>query len=182
MSEASGYIPAPDTISLDDYCRKFGLTSVEELIEENNEWVWDSASETARNFERDTPEWEAAFDAESERLWASINAAYNKALRKTADYLSELGIKVTFGEDDTVTFSSDNWEEAGKTLLESINGYGMFYYSNLDELIRMGPFDSVKSAVISHLHWHCERGDVFGESSILNHFDRALEHEFRYHV
>lgn len=182
MIEASPFIPVADTISLYDYCRKFGLTGVEELIEENNEWVWDSASETARNFEQDTPEWQAAFDAESDRLWDSINAAYDKSLGKTADYLADLGIKVTFNGDDTVTFSSDNWEEAGEILLESINGYGMFHYSNLDELISMGPFDSIKSAVISHLHWHCERGNVFGESSILNHFDRALEHEFRYHV
>lgn len=175
-------IPVSDTIPLNDYCSLFGLTTMDDLIEINNEWVWESSiEEAARDLNPGDPEWQDRVDSHSEKLWSRINSTYNSSLVSTFSYLSELGVTVSLDSDsDSITFSSDNWEEAGKAVLESINGYGMFHFHDLEELVSSGPYAGVKEAVIAHLHWHKSRGEVYGETGIKGLFDKALERAFRY--
>lgn len=174
-------IPVSDTIPLNDYCSLFGLTTMDDLIEINSEWVWECSVGAARDLTPDTTEWQDRVDSHSEELWSRINSVYNSSLGSTFSYLSELGVTVSLGDDsDSVIFSSDNWEEAGKAILESINGYGMFHFHDLEDLVSSGPYAGVKEAVIAHLHWHKSRGEVYGETGIKGLFDKALERAFRY--
>jgi hypothetical protein len=173
-------IPVSDTIPLNDYCSLFGLTTMDDLIEINSEWVWECSVDAARDLTPDTTEWQDRVDSQSEELWSRINSVYNSSLESTFSYLSELGVTVSLGDDNSITFSSDNWEEAGKVVLESINGYGLFHFHDLEELVSSGPYAGVKEAVIAHLHWHKSRGEVYGETGIKRTFDKALERAFRY--
>ena len=174
-------ISTPDTISLNDYCSMFGLTTIDHLVEMNSEWVWEAAVDSASDLTPETPEWESKVDSNSEEIWAGINKSYFSSLNSTFDYLAELGIKVSLDEEtDSITFSSDSWEEAGTAILESINGYGLFYFDDMEDLISSGPYPDAKAAVISHLHWHKSRGDVYGEAGIKRIFETALERAFRY--
>lgn len=173
-------IPVSDTIPLNDYCSTFGLTTMDDLIEINSEWVWECSVDAARDLTHDTPEWQDRVDSHGEELWSRINSVYNSSLESTFSYLSELGVTVSLGDDNSVIFSSDNWEEAGVAVLESINGYGLFHFHDLEELVSSGPYAGVKEAVIAHLHWHKRRGEVYGETGIKGLFDKALERAFRY--
>jgi hypothetical protein len=176
-------IPVPDTITTDAFCRKFGLTNRESLLDTNWEWVSDSAAESANGIHSDTDseEWQNAYDSASESLWKGIDRGYESAMKKVGEYLSDLGIKVIFDFDgDSVRFDSPDWNEAAEIVIESINGYGMFHFDSVEDLILCGPYAGAKEACLAHIHWHSDRGDVFGEPGIKRIFDSALEHAFRY--
>lgn len=173
-------ITTPDSVTLKNYCSMFGITTLDQLVEMNSDWIWESAVSSAEGVEPHTKEWEERVDSLSEELWSKVNKAYNTSLEATFKYLSMLGVDPSLGEDDAVHFSSSNWEEAGQAILESINGYGLFHYDDLEDLISCGPYDGAKGAVISHLHWHKIRGEVYGDRGIQEVFDQCLENRFRY--
>lgn len=174
-------IPVSDTIHTDTFCSTFGLTNRETLFDLNWEWVSDSAAESASHHHSDTDseEWQNAYDSASESLWKSIDRGYESAMKKAGEYLADLGIRTTF-DGDSVRFDSPDWNEAAEIVIESINGYGMFHFDSVEELILSGPYAGAKEACLAHIHWHKERGDIFGEAGIQRVFDSALEHAFRY--
>jgi hypothetical protein len=174
-------ISTPDTISLNEYCSMFGLTTIDDLIEMTSEWVWETAVDSASDLEPQTPEWEAKVDSNSGEIWDGINKSYFSSLDSTFQYLAELGVIANLNEkDSSITFSSKDWEGAAVAVLESINGYGLFHYEDTEDLISSGPYPDTRGAVISHLHWHKSRGEVYGETGIKRIFDLALERAFRY--
>jgi len=170
-------IEAPDTMSIDYFCSLFGLTTYEDLCSLNLGWIYERSADIASCFEEDSDEWNAAFDAESKRTWENINSAHEKAMKAATDYLSnECMISVILDENTAmVTFGSEDWNKAMDIVIESINGYGMFKFDSGEELILSGPYANAKAATIAHMHWHKERGDIFGETGIKELFQKTLE-------
>lgn len=174
-------IQVSDTVSFDNFCSMFGLTTYSEVVELNESWVSESAWDSSREFEADSPERESAWDRASDSLWEIIGRAYDSALKAAFEYLSdtcEISVAVDW-DNQKVTFGSEDWNKAIKIVIESINGYGTFHFENPEELILSGPYAGAKEATISHLHWHSERGNIFGEEGIKRIFDSAFNRYLR---
>lgn len=174
-------IEVSDTVSFDNFCSMFGLTTYSEVVERNHSWVQETAWDSSREFEADSPERESAWDAASDSLWETINQAYDSALKAAFEYLSdtcEISVAVDW-ENQKVTFGSEDWNKAIEIVIESINGYGTFHFESPEDLILSGPYAGMKEATISHLHWHSERGNIFGEDGIAKIFDSAFRRYLR---
>ena len=119
-------IQVSDTVSFDNFCSMFGLTTYSEVVDKNESWVWEAAWESSREFEADSPEMEDAYDSASDYLWNNINRAYDSALKAAVEYLSdtcEISVSVDW-DNQKVTFESEDWNKAIEIVIESINGYG----------------------------------------------------------
>lgn len=175
-------IPVSDTVSMDAFCSLFGLTTYEEFCDLNQDFVCDNSADFASDFEVGSDAWQDAFDSASEEVWENLSFAYHKAIKAAMEYLSDTCLISTIlnEESGTITFHSEDWNEAMAIVIESINGYGMFYFESGEELILSGPYAGAKEATIAHLHWHKERGNVFGERGIEEVFTLALERALRY--
>ena len=175
-------IQVSDTVSSDAFCSLFGLTTYETFCDLNMEWTSECAAEVASGFEVDSEEWYEAFDTASETLWKGLNIAHEKAMKAALDYLSNdcMISAILDSETGIITFRSDDWNKAMDIVIESINGYGMFEFDSGEDLILSGPYAGAKEATIAHIHWHKERGNIFGESGIKEIFSKALERELRY--
>jgi hypothetical protein len=174
-------IQVSDTISFDNFSSTFSLTTYSEVVEKYSDYVSEASHEASREFEPDSPEGEAAYDSASDYLWDNINRAYDSALKAAFDYLSntcEISVSVD-PENQKVTFGSEDWNKAAEVVIESINGYGSFHFEDSEELILSGPYAGAKEATIAHLHWHSERGNIFGEEGIKRIFDSAFERYLR---
>jgi hypothetical protein len=174
-------IQVSDTISFDNFCSTFSLTTYSEVVERYSDSVSEAAQEVSREFEPCSPEWEAAYDSAMDYLWGDINRAYNGALKAAFDYLSntcEISVSVDL-ENQKVTFESEDWNKAAEVVIESINGYGSFHFEDSEELILSGPYAGAKEATIAHLHWHSERGNIFGEEGIKKIFDSSFQRYLR---
>jgi hypothetical protein len=53
------------------------------------------------------------------------------------------------------------WTYAASAIIETINGVGMFGFSNPKELKDSGPYKSMKQAVLQHIHWIKEHPNVY---------------------
>ena len=174
-------IQVSDTISFDNFCSTFSLPTYSEAVEKYSDYVSEAAHEASREFEPYSPEWEAAYDSASDYLWDNINRAYDSALKAAFDYLSdtcEISVSVD-PENQKVTFGSEDWNKAIEVVIESINGYGAFHFEDSEELILSGPYAGAKEATIAHLHWHSERGNIFGEEGIKRIFDSSFQRYLR---
>ncbi len=174
-------IQVSDTISFDNFSSTFSLTTYSEVVEKYSDYVSEAAHEASREFEPDSPEGEAAYDSASDYLWDNINRAYDSALKAAFDYLSdtcEISVSVD-PENQKVTFGSEDWNKAIEVVIESINGNGSFHFEDSEELILSGPYAGAKEATIAHLHWHSERGNIFGEEGIKRIFDSSFQRYLR---
>jgi hypothetical protein len=174
-------IQVSDTISFDNFSSTFSLTTYSEVVEKYSDYVSEAAHEASREFEPDSPEGEAAYDSASDYLWDNINRAYDSALKAAFDYLSdtcEISVSVDL-ENQKVTFESEDWNKAIEVVIESINGHGSFHFEDSEELILSGPYAGAKEATIAHLHWHSERGNIFGEEGIKRIFDSSFQRYLR---
>ena len=174
-------IQVSDTVSFDNFCSMFGLTTYSEVVDKNESWVSEAAWESSREFEADSPEMEDAYDSASDYLWNNISRAYDSALKAAFEYLSdtcEISVSVDW-DNQKVTFGSEDWNKAIEVVIESINGYGTFHFESPEELILSGPYAGAKEATIAHLPWHSERGNIFGEEGIKRIFDSAFNRYLR---
>jgi hypothetical protein len=175
-------IQVSDTVSTDAFCSLFGLTTYEAFCDLNMDWTSECAADVASEYEVDSEEWCEAFDTASEELWEKLNYAHEKSMKAAFHYLSEECLISTILNEDTgmITFHSEDWNKAAEIVIESINGYGMFQFDSVEDLILSGPYAGAKEAAIAHLHWHTERSNIFGEDGIKEVFSKALERELRY--
>lgn len=44
-------ITTPDSVTLKNYCSMFGITTLEQLVEMNSDWVWESAVSSVEGLE-----------------------------------------------------------------------------------------------------------------------------------
>lgn len=174
-------IEVSDTVSFDNFCSMFGLTTYSKVVEESESWVSEAAWNSSREFKADSDERDSAYESKFDSLWEIINRAYDSALKAAFEYLSdtcEISVSVDW-DNQKVTFESEDWNKSIEIVIESINGYGAFHFESPEELILSGPYAGAKEATISHLHWHSERGNIFGEEGIKRIFDSAFNRYLR---
>ena len=64
------------------------------------------------------------------------------------------------------------WSYSARKLIEVINGYGMFYFQDVGEGIRSGPYQGAKGFVMNHLGWIAEYYNVYEGSKAKYVFER----------
>jgi hypothetical protein len=69
--------------------------------------------------------------------------------------------------------AADTWKNIAQKVMETINGYGTFWFEDVQRFKDVGPFKSYKHAVLCHLHWTKDWPAVYGEASMRSVFDRA---------
>lgn len=74
---------------------------------------------------------------------------------------------------DWVLKPTETWEAAAEEIRETINGVGMFYFSDLKDFLRSGPY-TAKAVVLTHLHWMKRYYDVYEGSKMSSVFNRRL--------
>lgn len=63
-----------------------------------------------------------------------------------------------------------NWHNSMKSLLETINGYGLFYFSGVREAVLSGPYSGYSDFVLNHIHWVAAYPKVYEGTSAKNEF------------
>jgi len=169
-------IPTQDKVSVSYFSNLFGCISLDELIEENIDFVFQSVYESLKAEDRNDPNYQDKCDDEADKYWEKIVEAYYSALNTIFTYLSEeCGVTcLLVKESNSITFDSPSWEEALNIVLDSIHGVGAFHFEDGTDLINSGPYDGAKGAVIHHIHWHACRGEIYGSQSITAMFKDRL--------
>lgn len=67
---------------------------------------------------------------------------------------------------------SRGWTSAAQELIQTINGYGLFYFSSVKEGIASGPYKSAKDFVLHHLGWVSAYYEVYEGGKASSHFHR----------
>jgi hypothetical protein len=160
---------------------------MEDLSEAEMQVYADALGELRRERERDleegeelSPEDEEALEEEA-RTISEKEAAHNyrnyvHAVEAAAEKFFELhSLGVTSEKDDGVYIVEpmESWEKSADAIRETINGVGMFEFSDLDEFLESGPY-TPKEAVLSHLHWMKDYAEVYGDPSPQRVFERAM--------
>jgi NDP-sugar pyrophosphorylase family protein len=158
-------------VSRDEFCRVFQIPTPEEYTEANMDWVAE-ASWFPEEEEREPV---------SEDLWKKVDQAWDSAWGEVVKYMKEdCKLTISVDADGNIVFDSEDWDETAKEMIESINGYGMFKFEDVEDLVASGPYASVKDAVILHLSWHKHRSAIFGQDGVKQIFEKELEHRARY--
>lgn len=67
-----------------------------------------------------------------------------------------------------------DWKDSLKLIIEIINGVGYFHFNSVKELLDSGPY-TPKEAVLSHIGYVSEYGDVYGEASPSRMLQRSTD-------
>lgn len=67
--------------------------------------------------------------------------------------LSRGHLRYDWDHNRIVTMDNKTWFDAAQVIVQRINDDGFFHYGSVDALIRVGPYEDVQAAVISHVHW-----------------------------
>ncbi|KKW45855.1 MAG: hypothetical protein UY96_C0013G0012 [Parcubacteria group bacterium GW2011_GWB1_56_8] len=66
-----------------------------------------------------------------------------------------------------------SWEDAAVAIMGTINGVGMFWFHNLKEFLKSGPY-TPREAVLLHLDSIKVRAEVYGDASAKRTFERCM--------
>lgn len=69
----------------------------------------------------------------------------------------------------------NGWRLAAVKIVETINGVGMFEFGLPEELVRTGPYATMRQAVLQHVHWIKDYPAVYGTISA----DQVYEQSWR---
>lgn len=72
------------------------------------------------------------------------------------------------------TIASDDWDEAARHIIRTINGVGIFQFDNLQDALDSGPYSSSKEFVLKHLHHLKDYYRVYRGTTIRARFDRLF--------
>jgi hypothetical protein len=157
-----------NTLSLEDFCNSIGVPSNDQFTESNVDYVLEA-------------EYEATNSEEAcELLWEKVDTVWFHAFDAIVKHIKEewkIDVKHAGG---IVTLEADDWDAALDVVIDSINGYGAFWYDSREELIESGPYETVRDAVILHLHWNVKRGVIYGEDGVIQVFRKELDWACRY--
>jgi hypothetical protein len=176
------------TLTNEQICSAFGLPAYDEWVQQRDTDVFDWAVDIVRDrdgieidFEFD--DHQARVDATCAYIWERITRDYDLATRDALDGIeAHYGIEfrpVEGSFDKEFELSIHDPEETAAALVEVINGYGLFHFGSVEELISSGPYADATDAVLKHLHWIAEHGKVYGESSPRGVWDRSFERSSR---
>lgn len=104
--------------------------------------------------------------------WRATHGAQQKHGFKMDDDLE--GLSGTFRPWE-YEIASEDWDESARTLIETINAVGHFYYGSLQEALEAGPYENSQEFVMEHLHWLKWWYEVYEGSKI----ERVFERRFR---
>lgn len=162
------------TMTFDFLCALLGVDTVDKFMDRCA--YWDT------NFPSNMTEEE--INEEVQRLESQAFDAYVKAVTSVASELfSEHGLELTSSVDDSYTFflePQDSWEGAANAIRETINGYGMFEFSSLDEMIQSSSCEDARACAIGHLHWIPKFFEVYGSGTAKGKVEHKLERALRY--
>ncbi len=137
-------------------------------IESYNEYIKQGYSEIEAEEKANKAESEA-----SQEVYTKWKNAF-ESIAETA--FEQHGLVLTFdSEDDTkVTVEpKTSWEDTAKHLIATINGYGSYYFTDIQEFMESGPW-TAEQAVLEHLHWIAKRPEVYSEISWQKRLDNKL--------
>lgn len=184
------FIPQ-NLLSIDDLAKMFGLPEYDDLLEQNQDWMWEQATQyvDADAFVDDEDAYnEEVLRAQQEAETAELYNPWYDAVMSVANRLFEmhrLTLTPAWPKDTTKEQRAAfrpwqwriepevSWSLAAEAVMETINGVGPFHYSSLKEFLSSGPY-SPQEAVIEHLGWIRRAPDVYGEPSARAMYDRAF--------
>ncbi len=172
----------PDKFEFDVLCAKFGITTIESLLDQYDDTgtYFEAYKYAKKEGKTDEEAEEEALTAESEER----DAYFSKYIRAVMTVL-EKGFKehglvlkeITSGKNQGkyLVTPQTTWEDAAAKIVETINGYGDFHYRSVKEFCNSGPY-TLRQSVLSHLHWIGDAPAVYCDPS----FARQVEQEMRY--
>jgi hypothetical protein len=135
--------------------------SEEEAEEQGQKWEWAEQEEIFRNYKN-------AVEGIADKMFGDHDLV-----------LVEKKVRPKGAKKD-VTYSiykiapETTWDNAAMKIIDTINGVGMFEFSNLKEFKSSGPYSSSRDAVLQHLHWMKRRPEVYGDARPNALFERAM--------
>lgn len=73
------------------------------------------------------------------------------------------------------------WKDVASAVMETINGYGFFYFETVEYFRQASSESTYQSLVMHHLHWLKEWGEVYGGKSPSTRMSDELQDAFRYY-
>jgi hypothetical protein len=173
-------IESKDVFTREEVCSLLGIKSPDAFYETYEGWVMEHHWKATSGFQEETPEWEAASEESGDYTGGALSDAWNAAFKAAVKVL-EGAFNLSLEEsDDMFTVTSTSWEDSAHEVIQCINGYGLFYFRDVEDLILSGPYVGAKGATLNHLHWIQEWSAVFGDDSPRRAFDRAADYSLRY--
>jgi hypothetical protein len=177
-----GYVEcdsAEDDDCDEDDCSECDGDGYVDLSVEDDELLRDSKAYWDKKTEMETDlyeYWQSAFEDTLETYGDHFDAIFVRCLI-TGDGKNE-----PYHQDGYIFKPAPDktWRDVALELIETINGYGMFWYEDGPEFLSVGPYGSYKEAVCSHLHWMKYYGEVYGGYSASRVYDDNLEAALRY--
>ncbi len=172
--------------TVDALATLFGLTSWDDVREMNEEYIFSCGSDAAKNAAQDdatADEVEAADMAGQEAADTELYGQWHTGVLDAATTFFEkhnlalFPVKVrgkinAYPYDFTISPANGEWRDAARCILATVNGVGMFHFSNLKEFLASGPY-TAREAVLSHLGYVPRYSEVYGTTSAEQLYSRA---------
>jgi hypothetical protein len=168
-------------LTLDQICQIIGVRMPEEVFPEDyNLGYWEDAYKCAIEYEGKTEDeaYEFATKAEAEELseqWSKyVGAVEGVATGLFAEYHLDLTEQTSKRKGTRYLVSPQkSWRDSCKQMIETINGYGMFFFSDVSDFLRSGPY-TAREAILGHLGWFKERHKIYGDYSPEYRIERRM--------
>lgn len=149
-----------EKLNIDNIMEAGGYARDEALKEGESEEQAEEAAQKAQDEARDElyRNWHDAVENVAEDLFETHNLTL---VPKSAAPSYEFKVEPT-----------KTWTEAAESIIDTINGVGMFEFKSVKEFLDSGPY-TLREAVLSHLHWIKRYPEVYGEPSPRRMYERA---------
>lgn len=175
-------------IDLESLCKLFKIPTLEDVIEENTDYVAECGASAVEEYRADAGE-EATAEGEDEarEKWeqAASNEIFhnwhNAAMAAIEKVFADHGLtlepvrvrrKIPDRPWDFRIRPVESWIDAADKIRDTVNGVGMFYAATLKVFLDSGPY-TARQAVLSHLPWMQQRAEVYGDRSAARIYESA---------
>jgi hypothetical protein len=164
-----------DKINIDELAKLLGLTSWDEQEEYALSYITEAAGIEEGDSDAEVERKEMAVQDDVYRNW-------HDAVESVADEIfdqhnMELQPLVARGRKQVAyeyrIVPRVSWADVASKLIDTINGVGMWEFNSVKELKEVGPYNTVKQAVLAHLGHIKRRPEVYGTSSPRTLYERA---------
>lgn len=100
---------------------------------------------------------------------------------KVREYYESEGKRKSFLRDGykIKPVEGKTWKDVAAAVIDTINGYGYFWFNTPKDLLDSYPYTHYKTAVMEHLHWIKHWGTVYGGYSPQHLYQREIESNLR---
>jgi hypothetical protein len=170
-----------DIFTADAIAKTFGIPSLEDVAESTWEYVADAGHYASNEALKEGGTEQEAEKAREKAEEVAGSAIYNTWKSSFEDALSsgfaeyaDLDIKPLAKEEWRYKVSpKTSWERSAVKLIDIINGVGYFYFRDLKDFLRSGPY-TARTAVLGHIHWIRSAPAVY-DASIARRYERNWE-------